>query len=50
MLENQKIILENKYLKKHRLIKHQFSEQLAQPLIVYSDLNNKIHIKPAKEI
>lgn len=33
------------------LIKHQFSEQLEEPLVVYKDLlHNKIHIKPAKEI
>lgn len=50
LLENQKIIIENKYKKKYTLIKHQFSEQLEEPLVVYSDSLNKIYIKPAKDI
>lgn len=50
VLENQKRIIEQKYKKKHSLIKHQFSEQLEEALIVYSDLRNKIYIKPASEI
>ena len=31
-------------------MKHQFSEQLKEPLVVFSDSKNKIYIKPAKEI
>ncbi|MCC5014299.1 MULTISPECIES: hypothetical protein [Legionella] len=50
LLENQKRLIEFKYKKKFHLIKHQFSEQLEQPLIVYNDSTNKIYIKPAKEI
>lgn len=50
VLENQKRLSENKYKKKFTLIKHQFSEQLEEPFIVYSDVNRQIHIKPAKEI
>jgi hypothetical protein len=50
MLENQKRLIENKFKKNYFLIKHQFSEQLNEPLIVYNDLSNKIFIKPAKEI
>ncbi len=50
MLENQKRIIEKKYKKKYSLINHQFSEQLEEPLIVFSDLNNKIYIKQAKEV
>ncbi|HAT7809673.1 TPA: hypothetical protein ACXYLK_002744 [Legionella pneumophila] len=50
MLENQKRLIENKFKKNFSLIKHQFSEQLEEPLVVYKDLTNKIYIKPAKEI
>ncbi|HEK3886312.1 TPA: hypothetical protein SM062_003214, partial [Legionella pneumophila] len=51
ILENQKRIIEKKYKKRFLLIKHQFSEQLEEPLIVYKDqLTNQIYIKPAKEI
>ena len=50
MLENQKILIENKHKKQFSLIKHQFSEQLEEPLVVYKDIENKIFIKPAKEI
>jgi len=50
MLENQKIIIEKKHQKKYILLKHQFSEQLEEPLIVYSDNINKIYIEPAKEV
>lgn len=51
ILENQKRMIERKYKKKYKLIKHQFSEQLEEPLIVYQDqLTNQISIKPAKEI
>ncbi|HDV5785716.1 TPA: hypothetical protein RJD83_002694 [Legionella pneumophila] len=50
MLENQKRLIENKFKKKFSLIKHQFSEQLEEPLVVYKDLTNKIYIKTAKEI
>lgn len=51
ILENQKRIIEKKYKKKFTLIKHQFSEQLEEPLIVYKEqLTNQIYIKPAKEI
>lgn len=50
MLENQKRLTENKFKKNYSLIKHQFSEQLEEPLVVYNDSNNKIYIKPAKEI
>lgn len=50
MLENQKRLIENKYKKNYSIIKHQFSEQLEEPLVVYKDLNSKIYIKPAKEI
>ena len=35
ILENQKRIIENKYKKQFSLIKHQFSDQLEEPLIVY---------------
>ena len=50
LLENQKRLIENKFKQKYSLIKHQFSDQLEEPLIVYSDMNNKIYVKPAKEI
>jgi hypothetical protein len=50
MLENQKRIIERKYKNTYALIKHQFSEQLEEPLIVYSDRFKKIHIQPAKEV
>ena len=51
LLENQKRLIESKYRKKLTLIKHQFSEQLNEPLVVYNDINNhQINIKPAKEI
>ncbi|HAU0908683.1 TPA: hypothetical protein JBH59_02515 [Legionella pneumophila] len=51
ILENQKRIIEKKYKKRLTLIKHQFSEQLEEPLIVYKDqITNQIYIKPAKEI
>lgn len=51
LLENQKRLIENKFRKKLSLIKHQFSEQLKEPLVVYNDLiNQQIYIKPAKEI
>lgn len=50
LLENQKRLIEIKYKKKYSLIKHQFSEQLEEPLVIYTDLDKKIYIKPAKEI
>lgn len=51
ILENQKRIIEKKYKKQLLLIKHQFSDQLNEPLIVYKDLSTEqIYIKPAKEI
>ena len=51
ILENQKRLIEKKYRKKFTLIKHQFSEQLKEPLIVYKNhLTEQIKIKPAKEI
>jgi len=51
LLENQKRLIEKKYKKQLVLIKHQFSEQLDEPLIVYKDqTTEQIQIKPAKEI
>lgn len=51
ILENQKRIIENKYKNKFSLIKHQFSDKLQEPLIIYKDLRTKkTHIKTAKEI
>lgn len=50
MLENQKRIIDSKYKKGFSLIKHQFSHQLEEPLIVFSDSTRQIHIKTAKEI
>lgn len=50
MLENQKRLIENKFKKTYSLINHQFSEQLEEPLVVYRDSQNKIFIKPAKEV
>lgn len=50
LLDNQKILVEKKFKKSCSLIKHQFSEQLEEPLVIYKDSNNKIYIKPAKEI
>lgn len=49
-LENQKRIIENKLKKKFSLIKHQFSGQLEEPLVVFKDYKNQIYIKPAKEM
>lgn len=51
ILENQKKILSKKYKHRFVLIKHQFSEQLDQPLIVYKDIDtDQIYMKPACEI
>ena len=51
ILENQKRIIEKKYKKKCRIVKHQFSDQLNEPLVIYKELStNKTHIKPAREI
>lgn len=49
-LENQKRLIENKFKKSLFLVNHQFSEQMEEPLIVYKDADNRLYIKPAKEI
>ena len=50
VLENHKRIIEEKHHKKHYLLTHQYSDQLRESLIVYRDIENKIHMKRAKEI
>jgi hypothetical protein len=51
MLENQKRITEKKHQKAYSLIKHQFSDQLEEPLVVFKDVKtDQIHIKAAKDI
>ena len=51
ILENQKRIIEKKHKKECSIIKHQFSDQLDEPLVVYNEVGtNKIYIKPAREI
>ncbi|HEM6962623.1 TPA: hypothetical protein U2K06_002819 [Legionella pneumophila] len=48
--ENIKRKIEKKHENKFSLIKHHFSNQLDEPLVVYKDRNNAVRIIPASEI
>lgn len=48
--ENIKRKIEKNHENKFSLIKHQFSNQLDEPLVVYKDRKNAVRIKPASEI
>jgi len=51
MLENQKRVIKRKYKKNYLLIKHQYSEHIGEPLLIYQNTSTgQFYIKPAQEI
>ena len=51
LLKNQKRLIEDKYRPELALVRHQYSDQLNAPLLVYKEIKkNQLYIKPAQEV